>query len=79
MIWSLYISPGSTIFDISPEGIGTIGALVNFLVAIVVSKATAPPPEELMELVENMRYPATTRRSTSPTKDQAPNTELGGA
>jgi cation/acetate symporter len=79
MIWSLYISPGSTIFDISPEGIGTIGALVNFLVAIVVSKATAPPPDDLMELVENMRYPAATRRSTSPTKDQAPNTELGGA
>jgi cation/acetate symporter len=79
MIWSLYISPGSTVFDISPEGIGTIGALVNFLVAIVVSKATAPPPEDLMELVENMRYPAATRRSTSPTKDQAPNTELGGA
>jgi cation/acetate symporter len=79
MIWSLYISPGSTVFDISPEGIGTIGALVNFLVAIVVSKATAPPPEDLMELVENMRYPAATRRSTIPTKDQAPNTELGGA
>jgi cation/acetate symporter len=79
MIWSLYISPGSTVFDISPEGIGTIGALVNFLVAIVVSKATAPPPEDLMELVENMRYPAATRRSISPTKDQAPNTELGGA
>jgi cation/acetate symporter len=79
MIWSLYISPGSTVLDISPEGIGTIGALVNFLVAIVVSKATAPPPDDLMELVENMRYPAATRRSTSPTKDQAPNTELGGA
>jgi len=82
MIWSLYISPGSTVFNISPEGIGTIGALVNFAVAITVSKATEPPPEDLMELVENMRYPAVARRSggqTSPTKDQAPNTELGGA
>jgi cation/acetate symporter len=82
MIWSLYISPGSTLFDISPEGIGTIGALVNFAVAIIVSKATEPPSEELMELVENMRYPAVTRRDVtppSPTKGQAPNTELGGA
>ncbi len=82
MIWSLYISPGSTVFDISPEGIGTIGALVNFAVAIIVSKSTEPPPEDLMELVENMRYPAVTRRDVrpaSPTKDQAPNTELGGA
>jgi cation/acetate symporter len=82
MIWSLYISPGSTVFDISPEGIGTIGALVNFAVAITVSKATEPPPEDLMELVENMRYPAVARRDgrpASPTRDDAPNTELGGA
>jgi len=82
MIWSLYISPGSTVFDISPEGIGTIGALVNFAVAIIVSKSTEPPPEDLMELVENMRYPAVTRRDVRParpTKDQAPHTELGGA
>ncbi len=66
MIWSLYISPGSTVFDISPEGIGTIGALVNFTIAIIVSKATEPPSEELMELVENMRYPAATRRGSAP-------------
>ncbi|TVR18271.1 MAG: cation acetate symporter [Nitriliruptor sp.] len=82
MIWSLYISPGSTVFDISPEGIGTIGALVNFAVAIIVSKSTEPPPEELMELVENMRYPAVARRGgapAGPTAEQAPQSELGGA
>ncbi|TVP63531.1 MAG: cation acetate symporter [Nitriliruptor sp.] len=82
MIWSLYISPGSTVFNISPEGIGTIGALVNFAVAIIVSKSTEPPPEDLMELVENMRYPAVTRRDSrpaGPTVDQAPESELGGA
>ncbi len=82
MIWSLYISPGSTGFNISPEGIGTIGALVNFAVAIIVSKSTEPPPEDLMELVENMRYPAVARRGgapAGPTVDQAPESELGGA
>jgi len=82
MIWSLYISPGSTVFNISPEGIGTIGALVNFAVAIIVSKSTEPPPEDLMELVENMRYPAVARRGgapAGPTVDQAPESELGGA
>ncbi|MFO7961593.1 MAG: sodium:solute symporter family protein, partial [Nitriliruptoraceae bacterium] len=79
MIWSLYISPGSTVFGISPEGIGTVGALVNFAVAISVSKATPAPPAQLMEFIEEMRYPAASRRSTRPSDDKAPETELGGA
>ncbi len=81
MIWSLYISPGSTVLNISPEGIGTVGALVNFAVAIIVSKSTEPPSEELMELVENMRYPAMTRRDGRPVEpiaEQAPPAEPGG-
>lgn len=49
-------------FGISPEGIGTIGAAVNFIVAIIVSKMTAPPPKHLEEMVENIRYPAATPR-----------------
>ncbi|MDG4767177.1 cation acetate symporter [Solwaraspora sp. WMMD406] len=49
------------IFDISPEAIGTIGAIVNFIVTIVVSKLTAPPPAEIAEMVENIRYPAARR------------------
>lgn len=49
------------ILNISPEGIGTIGAIVNFIVTIVVSKMTAPPPEEISEMVENIRYPAARR------------------
>ncbi|WFE27350.1 cation acetate symporter [Solwaraspora sp. WMMD791] len=49
------------IFDISPEAIGTIGAIVNFIVTIVVSKMTAPPPAEISEMVESIRYPGTRR------------------
>ena len=49
------------ILDISPEGIGTIGAIVNFIVTIVVSKLTAPPPVEISEMVENIRYPSERR------------------
>ena len=79
MIWSLYVSPGSTVLGISPEGIGTVGALVNFAVAIGVSKATPAPPAQLMEFIEEMRYPAASRRMSPPTADQAPQTELGGA
>ena len=32
------------LFGISPEGIGVIGMLLNFAVALTVSYLTAPPP-----------------------------------
>ena len=44
-------------FGISPEGIGTLGMLFNFAVAISVSKFTAAPPEEVQEMVESIRIP----------------------
>ncbi|MBA4743757.1 MAG: cation acetate symporter [Muricauda sp.] len=44
-------------FGVSPEGFGTIAMLVNFIVAIVVNKFTAEPPEEVQEIVENIRVP----------------------
>lgn len=61
MIYTLDLfgtSANEYIFDISPEGIGAIGAVVNFVVTIVVSKLTAPPPDHIAEMVENLRYPA---------------------
>ncbi len=45
------------LFGISPEGIGVIGMLLNFAVAIIVSRLTAPPPEHVQHLVENIRIP----------------------
>jgi len=42
---------------ISPQGIGTIGMLLNFVVTIVISSCTAPPPKDVLELVENVRVP----------------------
>jgi cation/acetate symporter len=42
---------------ISPNAFGAIGALVNFGVATMVSKATAPPPEHIQHLVEDIRVP----------------------
>jgi len=44
-------------FGISPEGIGTVGMLVNFAVALAVSRLTPPPPDHIGELVEQMRIP----------------------
>jgi cation/acetate symporter len=44
-------------FGISPEGIGTLGMLANFLVSLVVCRFTPPPPIEVQEMVENIRIP----------------------
>ena len=44
-------------FGISPEGIGTLGMCLNFVVAIVVNKFTAEVPTEVQEMVESIRYP----------------------
>ena len=45
------------LFGISPEGIGAVGAMLNFAVAIAVSAATKPPPAETRALVERIRTP----------------------
>jgi cation/acetate symporter len=42
---------------ISPEGIGVIGMLINFVVAFIVMKMTAPCPDHIQHLVEDIRYP----------------------
>ena len=43
--------------SISPEGIGFIGMILNFVVAILVSSATKPPPQEVLDMVEMIRQP----------------------
>ena len=45
-------------FGISPEGFGSIAMIVNFIVAIVVSKFTPAPPKDVQEIVENIRIPS---------------------
>lgn len=45
------------IMGISPLSFGTIGALINFAVAFIVSSITPPPPKEVQDLVESVRYP----------------------
>ncbi|MDA0196969.1 MAG: cation acetate symporter [Bacteroidetes bacterium] len=44
-------------FGISPEGIGTLGMIFNFIVSGVVSHFTPEPPKEVQEMVESIRYP----------------------
>ncbi len=45
------------LFGISPEGIGTIGMLLNFAVALFVCHVSPPPPQDIRELVANIRVP----------------------
>ncbi|MGR6840766.1 sodium:solute symporter family protein [Aliivibrio wodanis] len=50
-------TPDNWWFGISPEGIGTLGMCVNFIVSIVVNKVTAEVPKDVQDLVESIRYP----------------------
>lgn len=54
-------SAANWMFGIQPESFGAIGALINFVVAFLVSRATAPPPAHVRELVENVRVPGVLR------------------
>lgn len=51
-------------FGISAEGIGTIGMLINFALTIIISKFTPEPPQEVQDMVENIRYPRGTGEAT---------------
>jgi cation/acetate symporter len=44
-------------FGISPEGIGTVGMIINFVIAIGISLGTKPPPADVQRLVDRVRFP----------------------
>jgi cation/acetate symporter len=44
-------------FGVSAEGIGTLGMIINFIVTLVVSRLTPPPPPAIQEMVEYLRAP----------------------
>jgi len=50
-------TPDNWFMGISPEAFGAVGALLNFVVAVAVSKITAAPPEHIQHLVEDIRVP----------------------
>lgn len=62
IIYFKFVNPAANVpenwfLNISPEGIGTIGMVVNFVVAFVILKLTGDSPEEIQQLVEDIRYP----------------------
>jgi len=49
--------PENWFLQISPEGIGTVGMILNFIVSFTISRFTPAPPFEIQELVEDIRIP----------------------
>jgi len=45
-------------FGISPEGFGTVAMFVNLIISFGVSRMTDPPPQEVQDIVENIRIPS---------------------
>ena len=50
-------TPENWVFGISPLSIGSVGAMLNFAAAYLVSNATEEPPEHIQELIESVRVP----------------------
>ena len=45
-------------FGISPEGFGTVAMIVNFMITMVISRFTPVPPQNVQDIVENIRIPS---------------------
>lgn len=45
------------LFGISPEGIGTLGMIINFVVSFTISRFTPAPPQEVQDMIEDIRVP----------------------
>lgn len=66
IVWFKFLHPELNsaehwLFGISPEGIGAIGMLINFAVALVVTRFTPPPPQAVQDAVEQLRSPWVSR------------------
>jgi len=62
IIYFRFINPAADnaanwLWGISPEGIGTIGMLLNFAAIVIVSKFTKEPPQAVQDMVASLRYP----------------------
>ncbi len=57
ILYPEYNTPNYWWFGISPEGIGTLGMIVNLAVSLAVGMIYPDPPEDVQEMVESIRYP----------------------
>ena len=45
------------LFGISPEGIGFLGMIMNFVIALIVSNFYSKPPKEIYQMIDEIRKP----------------------
>lgn len=66
IVYFQFLNPTSKsyLFGISPEGIGFVGMFINFIVAFTVSSFTKEPPQEVQEMVEEIRIPSNAGEAT---------------
>ena len=62
IVYFKFIDPSANNADhwwlgVSPEGVGALGMTLNFVVAYVVSRVTAEPPQAVQEMIERIRVP----------------------
>ncbi|MFN3392583.1 MAG: sodium:solute symporter family protein [Meiothermus ruber] len=57
IIGTSYFGMPRWFLGVSPEGIGTVGMLLNFVITYFVSRITPEPPKEVQDLVESVRIP----------------------
>ncbi len=57
IIQTKFLGFGNWFLGITPEGIGTVGMIFNFIVTYVVTQFTPEPPAEIQQLVESVRIP----------------------
>jgi len=50
-------TPDQYWWNISPEGIGTLGMLINLVISVVISRLTPAPPVWVQDMVEDIRVP----------------------
>ena len=50
-------TPDNWFLGVSPEAFGALGALLNFATAFIVSNMTAPVPDDIRQMVEDIRFP----------------------
>jgi cation/acetate symporter len=60
MVGELFLGMEPWLFGIESDGIGAVGAMLHFAVAIPVALSTTPPPEAMQHLIEDIRYPGIT-------------------
>ena len=63
IVWFKFVNPAASnpdnwLLGISPEGIGSLGMVLNFAIAFTVSRFTTRTPEHVKALVDDVRIPS---------------------